>query len=126
MIWTNVRPAVSRPAVSRPVGPAVNTLESAENYLLELALPGWEKGQVDLRVDGELLIVSGEIPKVDSQHVSNYRRREFGITKFEKSFHLPETVDVDSINATLDHGVLTIELPKVAEVKPVRKAIAIA
>ncbi len=123
MTWTNVRPNVAR-----LVSPAVNTLESEDNYTLELALPGWQKEQVNLRVDGELLIVSGELPKPEQAEAgaATYRRKEFGITKFEKSFHLPETVDVDGINATLDHGVLSIALPKVPAVKPVRKAIAIA
>lgn len=117
MIWTNV------PHSNRLRQPAVNTIETAEAYTLELALPGWQKGDVDLRVDGELLIVGGELG--DAPEV-NFRRREFGITKFEKSFHLPETVDVEAIAATLDHGVLSIELPKVPEAQPVRKQIAVA
>ena len=116
MIWTNV------PHHNRLRQPAVNTIESPEAYTLELALPGWQKDQVDLRVDGELLIVSGELEQTDV----TYRRREFGIAKFEKSFHLPETVDVEAVAATLDHGVLSIELPKVPEAQPVRKQIAIA
>ena len=116
MIWTNV------PQANRLRQPAVNTIETSEAYLLELALPGWQKDQVDLRVDGELLVVTGELEAADV----NYRRREFGIAKFEKSFHLPDTVDVDAVNATLDHGILRIELPKVPEAQPVRKQIAIA
>ncbi len=120
MIWTNVRPTVNRLAQ-----PAVNTRENEEAYVLELALPGWQKEHVTLRVDGELLIVAGKLGGTDDAAAS-YRRREFGITQFEKSFHLPETVDVDGINATLDHGILSITLAKVAEVQPVRKEIAIS
>lgn len=117
MIWTNV------PHANRLRQPAVNTIETAEAYTLELALPGWQKEHVELRVDGELLIVKGELTDAPE---ADYRRREFGISQFEKSFHLPETVDVEAVAATLDHGVLSIELPKVPEAQPVRKQIAIA
>ncbi len=121
MIWTNIRPQVNRLHL-----PAVNTRESEDAFTLELALPGWQKDQVELRVDGELLIVSGKTGPETDERSGTYRRREFGITQFEKSFHLPESVEVDGINATLDHGILSIALPKVPEAQPVRKQIAIA
>ena len=121
MIWTNIRPAVNRLAA-----PAVNTLEDSDAYTLELALPGWQKEHVSLSVDGDLLIVRGELPKpAEGEQTPAYRRREFGLNEFEKSFHLPDTIDVEAINATLDYGILRIALPKVPEVKPVRKAIEI-
>ena len=103
--------------------PAVNTIETAESYILELALPGWSKDSVELRVDCELLVVKGAL---EHSKDTPYRRREFGITKFEKTFHLPDTIDLDGINATLEQGVLNITLPKVPAAQPVRKAIAIA
>ena len=118
MIWTNIRPHTNQLQA-----PAVNTIENEEAFVLELALPGWQKEQVDLRIDGELLIVSGNRTEETSP---SYRRREFGLHSFEKSFHLPETVDVEGIEATLDHGVLSVSLPKVPEAQPVRKQIAIA
>ncbi len=121
MIWTNVRPQVTRLQQ-----PAVNTLEGETAFTLQLALPGWEKGQVELRVDGELLIVSGALEQNADAATGTYTRREFGVDQFEKSFHLPETINVDGIEATLDNGILSIALPKVAEAQPVRKQIAIA
>ena len=123
MVWTNVLPAHNH----RLSAPAVNMLESTEAYSLELALPGWQKEHVQLRIDGDLLIVSGELPEPEASETAlTYRRREFGLRKFEKSFYLPDTVDVEGINATLDHGILSIALPKVPEAQPVRKEIAIA
>ena len=131
MIWTNIRPSTNhRTANHRTFNganrlnrPAVNTFETDEAYSLELALPGWEKDEVNLSVDGELLVVTG---KQEVEDTPDYRRREFGLTSFEKSFHLPETVDVEGISATLERGILRIGLPKVPEAKPVRKAIAVA
>jgi len=122
MIWTNIRPT-NRPTVTNRFNrPEVNTFETDEAYTLELSLPGWDKQDINLEVDGELLIVSGK--KEDDNQ--NYRRREFGLNSFEKSFHLPDTVDVDGIVATLERGILAIGLPKVPEVQPKRKAIEVA
>ena len=118
MIWTNIRPPA--PRFSRP---EVNTFETDEAYVLELALPGWRKDDVTLEVDGDLLRVNGEHTV---EGAPEYRRREFGLAKFDKSFHLPDTIDVEAIGAALEHGVLTITLPKVPEAQPVRKAIAVA
>ena len=135
MIWTNIRPSALRTSASRASHrfsnnapnhlnrPEVNTFETDEAFTLELALPGWDKQDVDLKVDGELLIVSG---KLEIEDEPNYRRREFGLTNFEKSFHLPESVDIDGIVATLEKGILAIGLPKVPESQPVRKEIAVA
>ncbi len=118
MIWTNIRPIPTRFAQ-----PAINTAESDAAFTLELSLPGWQKSHVNLEVDGDLLLVTGER---DAEDAPTYRRREFGHTQFEKSFHLPDTVDVDAIEATLEHGVLRISLPKVPEAQPVRKMIEVA
>ncbi len=119
MIWTNIRP--TQPRFARP---EVNTFETDEAYTLELALPGWSKSDVTLEVDGELLLVKGE--RTVAEDAPAYRRREFGLTQFEKSFHLPESIDLDGIAAALEQGILAITLPKVPEVQPVRKAIAVA
>ena len=43
-----------------------------------------------------------------------YLRREFSYSKFQQAFDLPDNVDVEKINASMNNGVLTIELPKVA------------
>jgi len=125
MIWTNLNPSTAHRSFStnRFNRPEVNTYETDEAYNLELALPGWDKQDVSLEVDGELLIVKGTNEIEDAP---TYRRREFGLTSFEKSFHLPDTIDVEGIGATLDRGILNIRLPKVPEAQPVRKAIEVA
>lgn len=121
MLWTNIRPAHTR--LTRP---AVNTIETDGAFLLELALPGWTKDQVTLEVDGDLLHVRGERKAAEGDDAPAYRRRQFGLDAFEKSFHMPETIDVEAIGAALELGVLTITLPKVPEAQPVRKAIEVA
>lgn len=118
MIWTNLRTIPTR--ITQP---AVNTFEREDSFVLELALPGWQKSDVTLEVDGDLLVVKGERNTDDAPQ---YRRQEFGLKQFEKSFHLPETVDIDTIGAAMEQGVLSITLPKLPEAQPVRKLIEVA
>lgn len=120
MIWTNIRPLNHSPLTR----PEVNVAELDDAYVIQLALPGWAKNEVTLEVDGDLLHVRGE--RVDDSEAPAFRRREFGLRAFDKSFHLPESVDVETIGAAMDRGVLNVTLPKVAEAQPVRKAIAVA
>ena len=42
-------------------------------------------------------------------------RREFSYTKFQQTMILPDNVDKEKISAQVEHGVLTIELPKLSE-----------
>ena len=46
-----------------------------------------------------------------------YLRREFSYSKYEQTLILPDDVKKDAISAKVEHGVLTIELPKVVEEK---------
>ena len=113
------------PAVEREWGgtvPSVNIRETEESFELEVAAPGLKKGDFQLNLDHDVLTISSE--KKDAQEVKegNWKKREFSYATFKRSFHLPETVDVDQIGARYEDGILHISLPKreEAKVKPVR------
>ena len=110
---------VNRMPVNKP---AVNVSEEEGAYMIELAAPGLEKGDFELAVDQNLLTVKVEKETKTEETEGKMKRQEFNFTRFSRSFHLPETVNVDAIEATYDKGVLNIRLPKVDEAKalPVR------
>lgn len=95
--------------------PAINVLESAMQYTVELAAPGLKKEDFDVNVnaDGDLTIKmerqqkSGDAP-------AHYLRREFAYAKFEQTLILPDDVDRQKITARVADGVLTVDLPKVS------------
>ncbi|MES2731886.1 MAG: Hsp20/alpha crystallin family protein [Bacteroidota bacterium] len=117
--------------------PAVNVLESKEDFRIEVAAPGLKKENFKLHINHNQLTISSEVestkktateePKVNGSADEKYTRREFSYQSFRRSFTLPQTVDTDKINATYIDGVLLITLPKreEAKVKPAR-AIEIA
>lgn len=106
--------------------PAVNIHETNENYLIELAAPGLSKEDFQIQLEKNQLSVSAKKEATQIEEGTNYTRREFSYANFKRSFTLPETVDSDNINAIYENGVLSLAIPKKAEVKIVPKTIAIA
>lgn len=98
--------------------PSVNVVENEDSYHIEVAAPGLEKGDFNLEVDGDTLVVSAEKEATDETKEDKYMRREFNYTSFSRSFQLPEGVNADEIGAKYDNGVLQVTLPKLQEAQP--------
>ena len=92
--------------------PSVNIKESEEGFELELAVPGLKKEDIKVEVEKNVLKVQSHIEDEKHETSSKYLRREFSSRSFERSFTLPETVDVTKIVANYEQGVLTLMLPK--------------
>ena len=95
--------------------PAVNISEDEKGYTIELAVPGVAKDKFSLEIENDVLILSSEQEKNKDEQKPNYLRREFSYQSFKRSFELPETIDQEQINATIDAGILTLSLPKKEE-----------
>jgi HSP20 family protein len=98
--------------------PSVDILEKDGNLILRAELPGMAQKEIDLKVEGDTLTLKGERKLENEDKKSNYHRIESYYGSFTRSFRLPETVDVDKINAEYKNGVLTITIPQKPEVKP--------
>ncbi len=102
--------------------PAVNIKETADDFVLEVAAPGKTKEDFILSLDHDVLTISTEAKKEESEVKDTYTRREFSFSAFKRSFKLPQTVNKETINATYTNGILYVGLPKREEdkVKPKR------
>jgi len=96
--------------------PAINVLESANDYTVELAAPGMRKEDFDVNInaDCDLTIKMESHQQMEKNH-AHYLRREFSYGKFEQTLILPDDVDKDKIGAKVADGVLIITLPKVVK-----------
>lgn len=117
---TDFMPRVSATA------PAINVKESEKDYTVELAAPGLTKDDFNVNIDndGNLHIkIENKSNKKDEDKKSHYLRREFSYSKYEQTLLLPDDVEKDKIAASVNHGVLTVELPKLvkAEEKTARR-----
>ncbi|MEX2483752.1 MAG: Hsp20/alpha crystallin family protein [Brumimicrobium sp.] len=104
---------------------AVNIKDHDNDFLIEMAIPGIKKEDVDIEVDGSKLRVSAETKHEVDESTDSYTRREFSYGSFTRSFTLPKEVDGDNINASCKDGVLSIEIPKPEAKKKAVKKIAL-
>ena len=110
--------------------PAINVIEDDKDYKVEVAAPGMNKEDFKVNVtDDNYLVLTMEKKNEskDEDKKKKYLRREFSYHKFEQSLVLPEDVNKDEIQASVNDGILTIEIPKmkVAEKQPAVKQIEI-
>src|SRR5260370_25860565 len=90
-----------------------------ENYItLKLEVPGIDKKDLDIRIEGNTLVVKGERKMEKEVKEEGVRRTELRYGVFTKAFGLPNYVDTDNIQANYDKGELTIPMAKRAEAKP--------
>ena len=100
--------------------PAINVKESDKAYTVELAAPGMKKEDFNVHIndEGNLIIKMEQKQEHKEEDKSvRYLRREFSYSKYEQTLILPDDVKKDAISAKVEHGVLTVELPKVVEEK---------
>lgn len=96
--------------------PAVNVKESDTAYTVELAAPGLKKEDFDVQIndEGDLHVkIEHKEEKKDENKQDHYLRREFSYSNYEQTLILPDDVDKEKISAKCEHGVLTVNLPKV-------------
>lgn len=113
--WTS-----SNFSITNTTLPAVNVIESENDYQIEVAAPGMKKEDFKIDLDNNQLTISSEkkSEKKDEKKGS-YTRREFSYQSFQRTFTIPERkVDGDKISAKYCDGVLCINLPKKEEAKP--------
>src|SRR5262249_25268004 len=98
--------------------PPVDVYEDEHSVTLKIEVPGIEEKDIDVRVENNTLTVQGERNFEKEEKEENFRRVERQYGSFTRSFTLPNTVDIDSIQANYDKGILKIQLAKKAEAKP--------
>jgi len=99
--------------------PAVNIKETNEAFEVEMAVPGMNKNDFKIELEGNLLTISSETNKeTEEKEGDRYSRREFSYQSFQRSFTLAKDVlDSDKINAKYEDGVLRLLIPKKEEAK---------
>ena len=98
--------------------PPVDIEETDDAWIVEAELPGAKQEDVDVEVHENELVVTGEIKEKEREGIVRRRTRRVG--RFEYRVTLPGEVDAERIDASLDHGVLTIRVPKPERTQPRR------
>jgi HSP20 family protein len=90
--------------------PPVDIEEQDDAYVLEAELPGVTRENIDIELVGNELAITGELKEKERTGVVRRRTRRTG--RFDYRVTLPEQVDAEQIDASLDEGVLTMRVPK--------------
>ena len=92
--------------------------ETETAYHVVAALPGVPSESISVSLHDDVLTITGEVPQPSYPENARALLLERTYGKFSRSVRLPEAVVADQIEANLDNGVLTLNLPKTPEVQP--------
>jgi HSP20 family protein len=120
--WPSLDFAALAPAM--PV-PAVEMKETARTYRLTVEVPGIDPEDIEVHVEGEMIVISGEKNEEREEQDENYLYSERSYGAFERRLEVPPGADAGKIKAHVRKGVLQISLPKSGKTANNKRRIAI-
>lgn len=101
-------------------GVAVDVVEQEGAYLVKASLPGVKSDELSITLEDNVLTIQGEVKSEQTTETGTYHLRERRYGNFSRSLRFPVAVDDAAVEANMLDGVLTVTVPKAAEVKPKR------
>jgi HSP20 family protein len=105
--------------------PAMDLVETDDDFVLRADLPGLSEGDVNIELEDNVLTISGERKAEHEERKEGYYRVERSSGSFSRSLTLPEGVDPAAVKASFDRGVLEVRVPKPEAKKPRKVAISV-
>jgi len=105
--------------------PAVDITESAAGYEITAELPGLDEKNIEVKLVNGNLTIKGEKKEEKEEEEKDYYLHERRFGSFERSFRVPDGVDLDKIEASFKKGVLKVTLPKTPEAQKPEKKITV-
>jgi len=124
-------------SVTKGAYPKVNIVSHDDKVEIVAELAGFSKKDINLEIEEGLLTISGKAPaqdgcgcKQDPCNCTNtggatYYLRELKRSSFKRSFKINDNLDMESVVASFDNGLLTINLPRVPEEVKLAKKVTI-
>ena len=105
------------------LAPPLDLTENANELGVRLDLPGLKADDIDIQVNGNQLVVTGERKEEQEEKAETFHRMERRVGKFSRVVTLPCAVQEDKVDAIYADGVLSIKLPKAAEARTKRISV---
>jgi HSP20 family protein len=99
--------------------PLADVYETPEGFVVQAELPGLTREEIDLRIEGNRLILRGTRRQTAQTRPESFHRMERSYGPFERSFTFSEALDPDNVKAVFEEGILRLDLPKAA--RPVQR-----
>ena len=95
--------------------------ENNDEYVVELDLPGFDKSEISVTVDNNILVVSAEREaQEEEENTYNMLHRERLAQKYQQKIKFRRPIDTSKASVEYNDGVLTVKLPKTEESKPTK------
>jgi HSP20 family protein len=104
----------------------VDIHEEANQFALNVDLPGVDPKAVEITADQGVLTIRGQREDTRKESREGYRRVERITGEFQRRFSLPDSADAQNIKAKFLNGVLEVAIPKLAQVQPRRITVEAA
>lgn len=105
--------------------PAVNVADNEDEYIIELAAPGFKKKDFNVSIEQGVLTILAKTEKEEEEKKKNYTRKEFSSKSFSQSLNIPGNVKEDAISADYADGVLTLKMAKLKGDTSQKKSIEV-
>ena len=105
--------------------PKVNVYEYDKKVGIIAEIPGLDKKDLKIEVEDGILIISGDKHGLFDDKGAKVLRRELKGSSFKRQFELGEQLNGDKIKASFKDGLLSVEIPKVEQVKPKKTSVKI-
>jgi HSP20 family protein len=117
------RPARGRgPGLVPDAWPSVDLRDDGEELVIQADVPGMTDKDISIEATGQSLTIRGE-RQIEPPEGYQAHRRERTSVKFARSFALPHPIDLDAVTASVKNGVLTVRATKLAEARPKQIAV---
>jgi HSP20 family protein len=97
--------------------PAVNIVETNDNFEIEVAAPGYSKEDFKVELQHNQLKISSSKENKEQNNSVRFTKREFDYTNWERVFTLPNTIQSENIEGHYENGILHLVIPKKEEAK---------
>ena len=103
--------------------PKANIRETDEAFVIDLAIPGSKKDNINIELDNNLLKIKSSYSESKTEENEKMHLKEFSKRTYERSFSVPDSIEFSAIKADYQDGILTLVLPKNEQSKtqPVRQ-----
>jgi HSP20 family protein len=108
-----------------PLVPPADVLEDSDGITLRLDMPGVSKDRLNIQADKNTLVIEGDVQIAMPQGMEALYA-EIQSTRYRRSFTLSGELDADKTVANVSNGVLSVSIPKRAELRPRKIQVSVS
>ena len=101
----------------------LDVTEANETFTVKAAVPGMNPDELEITISDNVLTIKGETEAEEVRDEEKVHLRERRSGSFMRSISLPVPVESDNVTATVENGILTLQIPKAEAVKPKRISV---